>query len=780
MKAPYVLVLGAAIALGVGCSATSNNPSTGSSSGAGGTGPACTAERLTLGAVNKVDLVLVVDNSASMADKQRFFALAVPELLGDLVNPACVDLTTGQPTSAQPGSGLEPCPPGSKRQFPPVNDLHVGLLSSSLGSFGADGCLDKSPAGCTGTPNSTPSDDHGHLVTRAEPCGTMGTVPTYQGQGFLAWDPTQMLTPPGEGNLGDYMTSGLAKSAYDLVVGNGQLGCGFESQNESWYRFLVDPAPYQSISLVNNQVKTTGIDAVLLQQRKDFLRPDSLLVIVDVTDETDTSIKETSSYPLFAAPELHFPHARSECTTKGPKDPCCSSCGQTEPPGCPPNSADASCTSGTPPGQYSIFDEDTSLRAFGLISHKQRYGIEFFYQPSRYVNALTSPTVTDANNATVPNPIYTNLDPTRYTGAVRDPGLVLYATISGVPWQLLARQKNGVPDLVNGVSAIDPTKVGGFKTAKELSLLDPKGNSFWDDIAGDPENYVPAKSPFMQESTVPRTGVDPVTGIATSPPGSPSDANPINGHERTIVNPPNDIEYACIFPLLGPMDCSQNSSSCECTFQNALAADNPLCAPNPNDGNKPTLQVSGRAYPGIKHLAIARGMGSQGIAASICAKQVTDPTAPDYGYRPAVRAIADRMKQSLGGQCLPKAIQHDTQGQIACAMIEARDSGGNCQCNGTARTPVTAEHQCFADLAKGDPLAQLGHWDCFCEIAQASGPALTSCEQYLTSTTDGWCYVDTSTNPALVQGCPSGEQQTLRFVGAGAPQSGATVFFGCN
>ena len=56
--------------------------------------------------------------------------------------------------------------------------------------------------------------------------------------------------------------------------------------------------------------------------------------------------------------------------------------------------------------------------------------------------------------------------------------------------------------------------VGGFKTAAELSPMDGNGHTYWDDIAGDPEHYVPALSPFMVESTVPRVGTDPITGIA--------------------------------------------------------------------------------------------------------------------------------------------------------------------------------------------------------------------------------------------------------------------------
>src|SRR5208337_1449002 len=115
-------------------------------------------------------------------------------------------------------------------------------------------------------------------------------------------------------------------------------------------------------------------------------------------------------------------------------------------------------------------------------SHKARYGIEFFYPPSRYVQALTQPTVQDEAGNVAANPIFSS-NAGEPNAAVRDPSLVVYATITGVPWQLIARQKNGVPDLVGGVSAVDPTQVGGFKTAAELALTDVKGNVFWDDIA---------------------------------------------------------------------------------------------------------------------------------------------------------------------------------------------------------------------------------------------------------------------------------------------------------
>ena len=158
-----------------------------------------------------------------------------------------------------------------------------------------------------------------------------------------------MLTPNGETQLGDVNTPGtMVGDLAQLVIGDGQDGCGFESQNESWYRFLVDPSPYQTITLTGMSVQSSGIDTDLLAQRADFMRSDSLLAIINVTDETDTSLKESSFYPLFAqelenGQPFHLPTARSECTdpAKGPNDPCCASCGEDAPTGCP--SPDPAC-----------------------------------------------------------------------------------------------------------------------------------------------------------------------------------------------------------------------------------------------------------------------------------------------------------------------------------------------------------------------------------------------------------------------------------------------------
>jgi hypothetical protein len=599
----------------------------------------------------RIDLLLMIGNAPSMAEYQQILATTVPDLVGELVNPPCIDSKTGQSTAMQPSGPLETCPAGAERAYPGNLDIHIGMITSSLGTFGADGCAPVPSLCLNGAMNSS-VNDQGHLVTRTDPCGSTPPEPSYDNEGFLAWDPAQTLKPPGIADTGT-----LEASVGAIVTGAGGIGCGFQSQNEAWYRFLVDPSPYESISLDDTgSVVTTGLDETLLQQRKEFLRKDSLLVIVVLTSKTDGSIQEDGQYPLFAQtnypsdPNMPFylPRARQECSqpppAAGPSDLCCASCAAPTPPGCPPTEDDPICSVTL---YYDGGSDNIDLHAFGLsgglTSHKARYGIEWFYPPSRYVQALTSQTVKDAMGNTKPNPIFA--DNPGGDLCARDPSRVFYVTITGVPWQLIARQgADGGPDLVDGVDPLDPSVHGGFKTFAELSLKDVHGNTFWDDIAGDPEHYVLPVSPFMQESTVPRSGVDPITNIAISPASSPNGTNPINGHEWNIASPPGDIEYACVFDLPKPIDCSIPEGYCSCSLSDG-GANNPLCDPNPSDNGEPTLQTRAKAYPGVKNLAIARGLGNQGIVASICPAQLTDDTRPDYAYRPAIGALVARLKQ---------------------------------------------------------------------------------------------------------------------------------------
>ncbi|APR83734.1 Hypothetical protein A7982_09083 [Minicystis rosea] len=582
--------------------------------------------------VDKVDIVLGIDNSRSMADKQDILSLALSDLITSLTNPPCVDANQ-QPIANQPASGLDMCPAGSARLVAPINDIHVGIVTTSLGGHGSDSCPDQETVtgSCPGGTINTTNNDKGHLVSRTDPCGG-GTVSTYQNQGFLAWDPTQKLIPPGEPNTANFTTS-----IRDMVTGVGQIGCGYESQLESWYRFLIDPDPYQTITVEPSTLRTTpqGIDDILLQERKDFLRPDSLLAILMLSDENDCSIKEYGQY-WFAAQQrdpgnpnknFYLPKPRSECAVN-PNDECCRSCGQDQT-GCP---ADPNCT-----GSLDAQTDDVNLRCW---DQKRRFGIDFLYPVDRYVNGLSSATVPNRSGDLVPNPVFSNLDPSTYPNAgTRDPGLVILAGIVGVPWQDLARDPG------------DLTK--GYKTAEELAHKN-NGINTWDVILGDPANYVAPLDPHMIESPNARTGTNPITGTTLAPPtnaaGAGSDA--INGHEYTpglvdgVQVVPDDLQYACIFPLVNPRDCVNTPNPCDCADPKN---DNPLC--EPTDAANPTTtrtqQARAKAYPGLRQLNVIRDLGPQGVAGSICPVQQVDSSRSDYAYRPSINALIQRVQPHL-------------------------------------------------------------------------------------------------------------------------------------
>lgn len=124
--------------------------------------------------------------------KQQILAEAVPDLVESLVNPRCLD-ASGSPVASQPQSPVERCPTGSRREFAPVFDIHIGIISSSLGDYGGEACSFNAP--------DFDGNDKAHLIHRSATLAK-GDVTTYDGSGFLAWDPLQKLDPKGEMVLG--------------------------------------------------------------------------------------------------------------------------------------------------------------------------------------------------------------------------------------------------------------------------------------------------------------------------------------------------------------------------------------------------------------------------------------------------------------------------------------------------------------------------------------------------------------------------------------------------
>ena len=61
--------------------------------------------------VQQIDLLLMIDNSRSMADKQQVLVQALPDLVAGLVNPRCVD-------AASPLDQSRWCIPGQAGPLP--------------------------------------------------------------------------------------------------------------------------------------------------------------------------------------------------------------------------------------------------------------------------------------------------------------------------------------------------------------------------------------------------------------------------------------------------------------------------------------------------------------------------------------------------------------------------------------------------------------------------------------------------------------------------------------
>ena len=373
------------------------------------------------------------------------------------------------------------------------------------------------------------------------------------------------------------------------------------------YRFLVDPDPYASIPVVNGQATPTGTDAALLQQRADFLRPDSALVIVLITGRErllhprgrPVLPREPGPRPRRPDPgSFHLP-PRPQRLRDEPGRSLLRVLRAGDAAGLLP--ADPACEA--PP--FTSAEDPINLRCF---DQKRRFGIDFLYPIARYVDALTSPEVATRDGSLVANPLYTGN---------RSPELVMLAGIVGVPWQDLAEDPHAL--------------VTGYLPSSQVD---------WPLVAGDPAAGTPPGDPLMIESIAPRAGTNPPTGAALAPPSSGLLANPINGHERTIPYG-DDLQYACVFPRPLPAPCA--GPTCACDPPNEQT--NPICqAP---DGSYGTTLYYTRALPGLRELQVLEGLGDRATVASLCAASVMGSDQPTYAYKPAADAILRTLRPRL-------------------------------------------------------------------------------------------------------------------------------------
>jgi hypothetical protein len=605
------------LALGASCNGqvALGGPQPGTDAGSG-VPPGVSPPTGTLARASKVDLLLMIDNSASMGDKQDLLKQAVPDLVGRLLDPLCVDAATG---AVYGNSNAGACTQG-KPEFAPVKDLHVGIVSSSLGGRGSDVCDGTDPVGLGATRHD---DDEAHLLVRTAGGGTLSD--SQAPDGVLAFGPGGMTS-----------SKDFKDALQSVVAGVGEFGCGLEAQLEAWYRFLIQPDPYANIVVDTRDVdgrrrQLQGFDGTILRQRRAFLRPDSLVAVVVLTDEDDSTADPlTIGGQGWAYMAKRFPGSIGGGAARGTstcdRDPTSTDCTTCAFPG---HANDANCqmpgdiestTNQPQPGYYPARDDELNVRFFHM---RQRYGVDPQFPIARYVTGLASAKVPNRDGEHAASPSNDPYDPRHdYIGTQNCTNPLFAASLPSGPGEELCNLATG-PRSANLV-------VFAVITGVAPSLLSPTlDDAAWRRIVGrDPSSWdYSGVDAHMLQSIGPRSGL---------PPPSASDTgDPDNGREWDTQG--SDLQYACTFTLPAPKDCADPrfAGACDCT---KTGPNPPLC--------NGAIQVRGKAYPAIRELAVARALGDRAVVASICPSTL-DPTQPAYGYRPALRALGDRMSKSL-------------------------------------------------------------------------------------------------------------------------------------
>jgi hypothetical protein len=551
-------------------------------------------------ALAKVDLLLAIDNSSSMSDKSDELARRLPELIATLTDRA--------------GGGR-------------VLDLHIAVVSSSLGTHGTRLCDPKLYGGH--------QDDRGRLLPRAGEAPSSGYVldpksgvpvatacPTSIESSAISWT----YEPSTADHVGAAQVPTVETSTSCVVRGAGGDGCGYEAQLESLYHFLIDPAPYLTAELTcthgpnaddcgGRMLAPDGLDDIVLRQRAAFLRPDSVLAVELLTDENDFSLSPIGLnwLPLaFAAGTM--PRGFAGCADvpddfealtqadlqRERSDYGCDSCAR----GADPLGRCAIAWGAPAP---NLDTDQLNVRGFHQL---QRYGYDFLWPRQRYVDAFTLARVPGSDGRLGDNPIF--------AGGRRTRDMIVVSGILGAPPKLLAN-----PD-------------GSAK----LHLTE----SDWD-LLTSPD--LKRRDPHMLESIAPRTaaGIRPYAGDRS--------VDPVNGGDREIPTG-DDLQYACIGPR------ADAAPTVDCQSLDATTT-NPLCALRDGQPTQPFL----KAYPTLRELRVLHALQTRGVVTvvgSICSPS----------YAPAVRAFGRAIGDALASpavHCLPTAPAVD-EGATECAVFE--------------------------------------------------------------------------------------------------------------
>lgn len=246
--------------------------------------------------LDTVDLLLMVDNSGSMRDNQRNIMAELGPMIELLTDPPCISRSTrggGTPHRCDRNN------PDDVRQFPTVTDLHVGVVSSDLGTPGSmvPGC-ENSPRGDDGRLNPIRNGDalaeHLPWAPRSPsaitaPVGFRPAVcdnnraqfPAFIGFCSNGADPT--CDQPGA--FASTRDATEFTSWFRCNAGLFVNGCGLESQLEAVWRGVVGHDARVGASSPN----------------AGFIRENALLVLLVLSDEEDGSVRDCTQDQGFSA-----------------------------------------------------------------------------------------------------------------------------------------------------------------------------------------------------------------------------------------------------------------------------------------------------------------------------------------------------------------------------------------------------------------------------------------------------------------------------------------------
>jgi hypothetical protein len=245
-------------------------------------------ERVDQAGVSEVDLLFMIDNSASMAPKQLKLARELPRLLSVL-------------TSGDRCAGLAECPYSdttpTKRRFTAVKSLHLGVVTSNLG--GIDDLPSDSQQSLLSCLDNGDDARLQNSVTVAVNGVTAGKnefpAPIKEGEKLILADLDCEL-----GDVDRYLSYVANESDLDATLKQfscvskvGPRGCPFEQQLEAAWKALAPSSKTGPDYEFLNGTHGQGDD-----YNDGFLRDDAVLAVVLVTDEDDCAITEEGK-PLF-------------------------------------------------------------------------------------------------------------------------------------------------------------------------------------------------------------------------------------------------------------------------------------------------------------------------------------------------------------------------------------------------------------------------------------------------------------------------------------------------